>query len=130
MINSPNYDFSFSGLKTAILYDSKKRKHKDSIYIEEMSKEIEEAITDVLTAKLKKAIEEYSAKTVILGGGVVANKKLREKVEEMTKNRTHLVLPDLSFCTDNAEMIGAAATIEKKRENYDTICPNANLTVY
>ena len=130
MINSPNYDFSFSGLKTAVLYDSKKRKHKDSVYIEEMSKEIEEAITDVLTAKLKKAMEEYKAKVVILGGGVVANKRLREKIKEMTKNRAELLLPELRFCTDNAEMIGAAATVEKKRESYDTIKPNANLTAY
>lgn len=129
MKHTKNYDFSFSGLKTAVLYDflsrdKKIQKNKD--YIIEMAKEIEEAVTDVLLFKLKKATEEYRAKTIILGGGVAANKSLRKKAKEEFKE-VDILLPPQSLSTDNALMIGAAAVIEKKRVKNLKANPNLKI---
>ncbi len=131
-----NYDFSFSGLKTAVLYDflsRDKKTQKDENYITQMAREIEEATTDVLLFKLEKAIKNYKAKTVILGGGVTANKVLRKKVKKLQINffkNIKFFLPPISLCTDNAQMIGAAATIGEKIKDVKKIKANANLKIY
>jgi N6-L-threonylcarbamoyladenine synthase len=132
MKHSKNHDFSFSGLKTAVLYDflaRSKKTQKDKDYIDEMAKEIEEAITDVLVFKLEKAINEYNAKTVVLGGGVTANKLLQEKTELLKEKfkETEFLLPTSSFSTDNAKMIGAAAVLEKRREKKVKTNPNLKI---
>lgn len=130
---SKNYDFSFSGLKTAVLYDflaRDKKIQKEKDYIDEMANEIEEAIADVLVFKLEKAINEYNAKTVILGGGVTANKLLQEKTELLKGKfkEAEFLFPSSSFSADNAKMIGAAAVLEKKREK--KVKTNPNLKIY
>ncbi len=135
MKNRSGYDFSFSGLKTAVLYDflsRNKKEQKDERYIYEMAKETEEAITDVLIFKFKKAIKEYGAKTAILGGGVTANKKLQKKVKELEKElpKTEFIYPERSLSTDNAEMIGAAASIDKTRKKYNEVVADSNLKIY
>ncbi len=132
---SANYDFSFSGLKTAVLYDflsRTKREQKNRDYIITMAKEIEDSITDVLVFKLKKAIKSFGAKTVILGGGVTANKTLRKKVRQLRKDfeKTEFLLPPFSLSTDNGKVIGAAASIEKKRKKQEKVVANANLKIY
>jgi N6-L-threonylcarbamoyladenine synthase len=135
MKNTNNYDFSFSGLKTAVLYDflsRNKKTQKDKDYIYEMAKETEEAITDVLIFKFKKAIKEYRAKTALMGGGVTANKTLQKKVKELEKEfpKTEFIFPPSSLSTDNAEMIGAAASIEKTRKKYNEVGADSNLKIY
>lgn len=130
-----NYDFSFSGLKTAVLYDYKKRSKEEQVdinYISCMSKEIESAIIDVLLFKLKKAIKKYNIKTVVFGGGVTANKKLREEAEKIKNDiaDVKILFPPISLTTDNAEMIGIAACVEKEVVKTDNIQPNANLKIY
>ncbi len=135
MKHAKNYDFSFSGLKTAVLYDflSRNKKTQNSKdYISEMAYEVEEAITDVLVFKLKKATEEYGAKTVILGGGVTANKTLQEKIKNMQKDfpKADFFVPSIRHATDNAEIIGAVASVDKTRKDHDEIEANANLKIY
>lgn len=135
MMHTKDFDFSFSGLKTAVLYDFKSRDEetkKSEDYILEMSREIEEAITDVLVFKLKRASEEYGVQTIIIGGGVTANKRLQEKVRDIQRDfsQIDILIPPPSLSTDNADMIGAASTIEDKRESYKTIKAEANLKVY
>ncbi len=132
---SANYDFSFSGLKTAVLYDFLSRtkgEQKNKDYIIAMAKEIENSITDVLVFKLKKAIKNFDAKTVILGGGVTANKTLRKKIKQLERDfkMTEFLLPPSSLSTDNGKIIGAAASIEKKRRNQEKVKANANLKIY
>ncbi len=111
MINSKNFDFSFSGLKTAVLYDFKKRSSKErksKKYIQEMSWEIQQAIIDVLISKTIKAAEKYQVKTILLGGGVIANKELRKQFRakiRKEKSNYELRIPSLKFCGDNAAMI-------------------------
>ncbi len=134
MMKARNYDLSFSGLKTAVLYDHLKRSEKikrEEEYIMEMSEEIEEAITDVLVSKLEKAIKEYDARTLLLGGGVTANRTLQKKVKALKEKFPELaiILPSLHLSTDNAEMVGIAATVEEERDP-EIIKANANLKIY
>ncbi len=113
MIKSKNYDFSFSGLKTAVLYKWKDEKDKTKDFKVAMAKEIQQAITDVLVEKTFKAVEEYNAKTVVVGGGVSANLMLREKIKKRGK-KIKVILPDLDFSTDNAKMIAVTAACENE----------------
>lgn len=111
MIYSKNFDFSFSGLKTAVLYDFKKRSNKErksKKYLQEISWEIQQAIIDVLISKTIKAAEKYRAKTILLGGGVIANKELRKQFRQKVKKEKinyELEIPNVKFCGDNAAMI-------------------------
>ncbi len=135
MMHSKNYDFSFSGLKTAALYDFLSREEKvqkNKNYINQMAYETQEAIVDVLVFKLKKAIKEYNAKTAILGGGVTANKKLREKVKKLDKEFPLIpfFLPPVSLSTDNANMIGIASFASKERLSFEDVKADANMKIY
>jgi N6-L-threonylcarbamoyladenine synthase len=96
-----------------------------------MAKEVEESITDVLIFKLEKAVKEYNAKTVIIGGGVTANKTLQEKAKKMTLKfeGAKLLTPSVNLATDNAEMIGATAFISKERKNYKEVEAKPNLKI-
>jgi len=115
MIDSKDYDFSFSGLKTAVLYmlrDMKERHINIGDFTPTICNEIQQAIIDVLISKTIKAAKEFSAKSIILGGGVAANQELRAQMKkavarELTKT-TALYLPSAKLTTDNAAMIGAA----------------------
>ncbi len=131
---SNNFDFSFSGLKTAVLYDYRKRSQKEQTdirYISCMAKEIECAIIDVLLHKLKKAIKKYNIKTVVFGGGVTANKRLRKEAENIKEDiaDVKIIFPTISHATDNAEIIGIAACVEEKKTTVEEIYPNANLKI-
>ena len=106
MIHSKDYDFSFSGLKTAVLYGLK----KDQTPKEIVAKEFEDAVTEVLLSKTFRAIDEYNIKTLIIGGGVVSNEYLRAQFEERADQYANLklLLPTPALRTDNALMIGLA----------------------
>lgn len=115
MINQKNYDFSFSGLKTAVLYQyqnqsSKIKKSKK--YIQEVCAEVQQAVIDVLIAKTLKAAKEFKVKSIILGGGVAANKELRKQFREKIKKelpKVQFFAPFPQFSTDNAAMVGITA---------------------
>ena len=132
-----DYDFSFSGLKTAVLYDYKKRSKKirtSKEYISEMAKEIQQSIIDVLIKKTIKGAKDYKAKTIILGGGVVANKELQKQFKEKIKKEmpnSLLLTPDSNLCTDNAAMIGIAGYFNKNKalKNPQKIKVNSNLRI-
>ena len=113
MINSPDYDFSFSGLKTALLYLTRKLGEKKvERYRPILALELEEAIADVLVKKTLKAAEEFKVKSIILGGGVSANQCLREKFRKRIKEEKkgiNFLLPSLEYTGDNAIMIALAA---------------------
>lgn len=110
MLNSPNLDFSFSGLKTALLY--KLQKDKDwRKRISEYSYALESAIIETLVHKSLKALNKYSAQSFVLAGGVAANTALREALStriEADLPKTKIFLPKLAYTTDNAAMIAAA----------------------
>ncbi len=111
MINQKNYDFSFSGLKTAVLYNYKKQPNrKTKEYIRGMAFEIQDAITDILAKKTIKAARDHKAKSILLGGGVAANKELRKKFKEKAGPGVQLLIPSQNMCTDNGAMIAIAAS--------------------
>jgi len=113
MLKSKNFNFSFSGLKTAVLYATKKNPEnlKDQDYIAEMCQEFQTAVTQVLVEKTVRAAKKYAPRTILLAGGVSANACLRKKLElsvkENLENTTCLV-PELAYSLDNAAMIAMA----------------------
>lgn len=113
MINDNNLDFSFSGLKTAVLTEVRKEDYK----VDQMAAEIQAAIIDVLVAKSLKSIELYKPKSFLLAGGVSANNALKEKLEEAIvkkHSKVQFFCPDPKLSTDNAVMIAAAAYFDKR----------------
>jgi N6-L-threonylcarbamoyladenine synthase len=111
MLREKNYDFSFSGLKTAVLYYLKENEKKSAEkgFKADVAASFQRAATDVLIAKTMRAAEEYSAQSVILCGGVAANKGLRSAMEHASKDRrVSFFVPHAAYYADNAAMIGAA----------------------
>ena len=89
---------------------------------------VQRAITDVLIAKTIRAAERFEAKTIILSGGVAANRELRERLGEKINKRlpeVRFALPTLAQCTDNAAMIAMAAYFAAERSEFTDLC-NAN----
>lgn len=102
------YDFSFSGLKTAVLRQVEKlRNVTDELPIEDLCASFQEAVTRVLAKKTIKAADELGLKTIVLAGGVAANRELRAKFEKASGYRIYF--PSNHLCTDNAAMVAAAA---------------------
>ena len=104
------YDFSFSGLKTSVVTFIKKASVAGTLPpLGDVAASIQEAIVDVLVEKTFNAVEDTDAETVAGGGGVLSNRRLRERMQEEADRRgVRLLLPDPILCTDNAAMIGAA----------------------
>ncbi|OGE80784.1 MAG: hypothetical protein A2720_04460 [Candidatus Doudnabacteria bacterium RIFCSPHIGHO2_01_FULL_46_24] len=110
MINSKNLDFSFSGLKTAVLYKITKHVPRNMYHKTNLAASIQQAIIDVLIAKTEQAIKKYRPKTIMLGGGVAANNLLRQRYQLLSINyQLNVTIPALEYCTDNAAMIGLVA---------------------
>ena len=105
------YNFSFSGIKTALLYTLEKLGINDDSVIEEqlladLAASFQEAVVDVLSRKALKAVKDFNVKTLIAAGGVACNASLRERLAEMTPKHINLLLAKPAYCTDNAAMIG------------------------
>jgi len=108
MLSQKNYNFSFSGLKTAVLYYVKD--HAKKYNPADICASFQDAAVDVLVQKTLRAAKEFGAKSVSLSGGVSANLELRHRLKTgCDKNRLKLFVPEFSLCTDNAEMVGIAA---------------------
>jgi len=117
MIHSKDFDFSFSGLKTAVKYVWDKEKFKDGKAIRKMCAAFQQACIDVLIAKTIKAAEKFKVKSLLLGGGVAANQELRRQLEEQVKSKLPEVKffqPDLHLTTDNGLMVAVASHFECK----------------
>jgi N6-L-threonylcarbamoyladenine synthase len=115
MIKSDDLDFSFSGLKTAVLYLLKRLEGKE-INAKGIAREVEDAVTDVIVTKMRKAIEKYGVETLIIGGGVIANSHIRQALEKLANDTsTRLRLPQLDHSTDNALMIAIAGYFGKEK---------------
>ncbi len=135
MINSKDYNFSFSGLKTAVLYlyNDLVKKYPVFKIRPALAFEVQNAIVDVLIAKTLKAVRNFNPKSVMIAGGVSANKKLREELAEKLKSsKIPFFIPDLQYTTDNAAMIAAAGYFNylKKKlgpNSWKKIVANANL---
>jgi N6-L-threonylcarbamoyladenine synthase len=115
MIHSHDFDFSFSGLKTSVLYTLKEHGTLSEDELCDMCREFEDAVTEVLLLKTKKALEENAAHTLIIAGGVVANTHIRESFTTLIAEKfpdITLRIPTKDMSTDNALMIASAGYIE------------------
>ncbi len=109
-LDDDSYNFSFSGLKSAVInlvHNEKQRGNE--IIPENMATSFQNRVVEILTKKTMKALKEYDVKNLIVAGGVAANKGLRERLtKECNENGINLTIPEIKYCTDNAAMIGAA----------------------
>lgn len=115
MVNKDNYDFSFSGLKTAALYNTNDLKKQlseagFSKIVPDYAASVQEAVVDCIALKTLRAVKKEHPKMVLLGGGVAANNRLRARLRsDMRKLETPIYFPPKKFCTDNAAMIALTA---------------------
>jgi len=136
MIMSNDFDFSFSGLKTAVLYEVKKyKKPLNKKLVADFCASFQKAVVDVLVAKTSKAARIYQVKTMMLSGGVSANQLLREELQKHSqKYDLKFYCPDLKYTGDNAAMIALAGYYRYLKEkdkrhllaNWQKIKPEAN----
>ncbi len=121
MIHDKSYNFSFSGLKTALInYIKKNNKYSPN----DVAASYQEAIVDTLVIKLNKAMDNFKIDTGIICGGVAANKRLREKLEQLDKK---ILFPSLKYCTDNADMI---AFLGEKKMSTKSVKTGINFSAY
>ena len=116
MRGSKDLNFSFSGLKTSLYYLLKDMSEKEkSKRLEELLSSFQEAVFHSIIIKTRKAIEKTGVKKIVLGGGVSANKRLRNLLNKLVKEyKGELIYPKKEFCTDNAAMIGVVAFYKAK----------------
>jgi len=111
MMDSESLDFSFSGMKTAVvnyLRDHPLPEEKESREAADLAAGFQEAVVDLLTAKLIRAARRYEVTNLVLAGGVAANKRLRQKMSQAAREEgMNLFTPRIELCTDNASMIAA-----------------------
>ena len=118
---APGLDFSFSGVKTALLYEVRKRKTIGDQERADLAASYQEAIVDALLQRVEAAQAQDPAPTIVLGGGVARNRRLREAAQARLGHLARLIIPAPELCTDNAAMIGAAALIEWDRRGPDPV---------
>ena len=138
MIYSKDFDFSFSGLKTAVRNEWDKVRFKDAKAIRNMCAGFQQACVDVLIAKTLKAAKKFQVKSLLLGGGVAANRELRRQLAAQVQTnlpKVKFFQPDLHLTTDNALMVAVAAYFEAGNDlarfkvNWLKIKANPNLEV-
>ncbi|SFC55429.1 N6-L-threonylcarbamoyladenine synthase [Alkalibacterium subtropicum] len=122
MIQDDNFDFSFSGLKSSFINTVHNAKQKnEEINENDLAASFQAAVIDVLVDKTIRAAKEKNVRQLILAGGVAANKGLRTALEKAVSEEladVELLVPPLELCGDNAAMIGAAAYVQLKSNNY------------
>ena len=125
MMKEDNLEFSFSGLKSAFINLSHNDQQKGKKLVkEDLCASFQAAVLDILMSKTKKALKSYAVKTLVVAGGVAANRGLRERLaEEITE--TTVVIPPLRLCGDNAGMIALAAAIEYEKKHFASLDLNA-----
>lgn len=127
MIDTDDYDFSFSGLKSAVLNFVNKSKMTNVLFKnEDLAASFQQAVSDVLVFKTIKACKENNIKILTLAGGVSANSFLRKSMQDACdKEGIKLCVPSLKLCTDNAGMIGCAGYYEYLKGNFASLDLNA-----
>lgn len=116
MINKDGYDFSFSGLKSAVInLNHKYEQNHETLNVNDLACSFQTAVIDILVSKTLKAVKEFNIKQVVIAGGVSANKGLRDEMTIVAKKEGFkLTVPSFKYCTDNAAMIAVAGYFQHK----------------
>ena len=119
MLHSQDYDFSFSGLKTSVLYAVQEIDHMNVEIQADIAASFQHAATEVLLKKISSALEDTGRNSIVLAGGVAANKLLRKKISSL-KDRLNInvLYPPLEHCTDNAAMIAYLGSMKAEEASY------------
>ena len=129
MIHEDHYDFSFSGLKSAVINRIHNTKQKgEEILPENVAASFQASVVEILVEKSKRALQEYPVKQFVLAGGVAANRGLRTALQEMMQSYYPSVtfsIPPMNLCGDNAAMIGAAAYSKWLEQDFAAMDVNA-----
>ena len=127
-------NFSFSGIKTSILYFVKSEMEKDPMFVEknlnDIAASIQYSLVEILKEKLIKAANKYKISNIAIAGGVSANSLLRKEIDKLKSiYNWKTFIPKIEYCTDNAAMIAIAAHYYIKEKIFDdiNICPNPRL---
>jgi N6-L-threonylcarbamoyladenine synthase len=127
MLHDKGYDFSFSGLKTSVLYYLRDHKKADKA---DIAASFQKAVLDVLTTKTIRAARESGARSVMLSGGVAANKALRTRLgKDSKKNGWRFFVPDFKYNLDNGAMIGVAGYMAYCRKKHFRLAANGGLEI-
>ena len=125
MIDRPGLEFSFSGLKTAVVHAIRGREMTDSLRAD-VAEGVQAAIVETLTVKALRALEETGLDTLVVSGGVSANRSLRERLAEAARRQgARVYYPRIEFCTDNAAMIAVAGLARLKAGQHDGLAIEA-----
>ena len=128
-----SYNFSFSGLKSAVINLSHNFEQRgEKLNKENLATSFQDVVIDIISKKTMKALHDYNTKRLVVAGGVSANKGIRNKLTELCeKENIDISVPDFKYCTDNATMIGAAAYFAYKHgeiaDDELNAVPNLNL---
>jgi len=131
----PELNYSFSGLKTSVLYFLKKQLKENPDFITENLNDIcasvQKTIVEILMIELNKAIKQTGIKRIAIAGGVSANSELRNQIQNLTTTGCEVYIPKFEYCTDNAGMIAVAGYFKFLEKNFSTqgITPNARMKV-
>lgn len=140
-----SFDFSFSGLKTSLLRqvdpyrlpdttpkptgqifpEHRPPRYRDDLPLADLAASYEEAIVDVLATKVARAAQEHAARSVLIAGGVAANRRLRDRVMALLGDTVPVRWPAMEFCTDNAAMVAGRAYIIARAGEYGTLSSDA-----
>ena len=129
-LDDDSFDFSFSGLKSAVINVKHNLDQKKiDIVPEDLATSFQNRVVEILSKKTMRALKKYNVHRLIIAGGVAANKGLREKFEQLSKNEHfELIVPEIKYCTDNAAMIGSAGYYAYKKGRVAGLDLNAKAT--
>jgi N6-L-threonylcarbamoyladenine synthase len=125
MVDRPGLEFSFSGLKTAVVHAIRGREMTDTVRAD-VAEGVQRSIVETLTVKALRALEETGLDTLVISGGVSANRSLRERLGDAARRQgARVYYPRIEFCTDNAAMIAVAGLARLKAGQHDGLAIEA-----